>query len=119
MELRAVFEAVRAAPPSSPLLIQTDSKYVIQIYTEWLETWEANNWLTGAKKPVANQKAIEILRDEIKDRDIKWHHVRGHAGHEWNEMADRLAKASATAIRDGRTVQSGNPGCIKEKLALG
>ncbi|WP_237160156.1 ribonuclease H family protein [Mycobacteroides abscessus] len=117
MELRAVYEALRATPRDIPLLIQTDSSYVIQVFTEWLDNWRSSGWKTASKKPVANRDGIEMIAAELENRDIKWLHVRGHSGHEFNELADDLARAAATAIRDGHQPKTGDASCIARRLA--
>lgn len=99
MELRAVFEAVRALPVDIPLTIQTDSKYVVGVFTEWLLRWEKRGWRTAANKPVANERAIREVQHVLAGRDVAWQHVRGHAGHEMNEFVDRRARAAAEAAK--------------------
>ena len=75
MELRAVFEMLGAFPPATPLLIQADSMYVINIFTKWLPGWRARGWLTAAKKPVLNREAIELIAERLAGRDVRWEHV--------------------------------------------
>jgi ribonuclease HI len=117
MELRAVYEALRAAPADVPLLIQTDSSYAIHVFTEWIDNWRGSGWVTSAKKPVANRQAIEMISSELENRDVTWLHVRGHMGHTHNELADDLARAAATAMRDGRQPDTGNASCLARRLA--
>ncbi len=95
MELTAVLELLRAHP-EEPLLIQADSTYVINVFTEWLPQWRERNMRTGAGKPVKNQDLIEQIDKLLAGRDIKWEWVRGHSGHALNETADRLAGHGAT-----------------------
>ncbi|MCE1174244.1 MAG: ribonuclease HI [Propionibacteriales bacterium] len=101
MELRAVYELLGAFPESTPLLIQADSMYVINIFTRWIDGWRAKGWKTASKKPVLNQEAIEMIAERLAGRDVRWEHVKGHAGHVLNERVDTLARAAATAVRDG------------------
>lgn len=98
MELRAVYEALRAHDPKVPLLIQADSMYVINTFTQWLPDWVANGWRTAAKKPVKNRQGIEMIATELATRDVQWEHVRGHAGHPLNEKVDSLARDAASHI---------------------
>jgi ribonuclease HI len=107
MELRAVFEALSAIPAERPLLIETDSQYVIRAFTQWLEGWKRNGWRTSAKKPVANQSAILEVDRLLQGRDVKWQYVKGHAGHVLNEVCDVRARDAATAVRDGKSVDPG------------
>jgi ribonuclease HI len=116
MELRAVYEALRAVPREVPLLIQTDSNYVIGVFTQWLQNWQASGWVTANKKPVANRKAIEIIAAELEHRDVQWRHVRGHSGHDMNEFADERAREAAIAIQGGREPKVGDARCLIRRL---
>ncbi len=100
MELRAVYEVLGAFDTTTPLLIQADSMYVINIFTRWLPGWRARGWLTASKQPVSNREAIEMIAERLQGRDIGWEHVKGHSGHPLNEQVDTLARDAATAIRD-------------------
>lgn len=108
MELRAVYEALQAVPPSIALTLETDSMYVINVFTEWLASWRVNGWRTAGRKPVANRVAIEAIAAALEGRDVTWRHVKGHAGHYLNEIVDQRARAAAGAIRDGAPVQTGS-----------
>lgn len=99
MELRAVYEALAAHNPSTKLLIQADSMYVINIFTQWLPSWLASGWRTGAKKPVQNRQAIEMIASQLEGREIQWEHVKGHAGHLLNERVDSLARQEAMRMQ--------------------
>lgn len=117
MELQAVGEAVRAFPEDRPLHIQSDSLYAIKCLTEWLPNWLRNNWVNSAKKPVSNRDLIEYIAFLMKGRDITFEHVRGHRGHELNELADVKCGAAAAATRDGSVVDTGPVGCIDRLLS--
>lgn len=110
MELRAVFEAISAVRPHIPLLIQADSEYAIKSVTEWLPGWQARGWRTANRKPVSNRRGIEMIAALLSERDVRWEHVRGHAGHALNEFVDSHARAAATAQRDGLKVNTGPRG---------
>jgi ribonuclease HI len=107
MELRAVFEALTATPRTTPLTIETDSQYVIGVFTEWLDTWKRNGWRTAGRKPVANRAAIEEVDGLLAGRDVQWRHVKGHSGHLLNEVVDKHARDAAIATRDRRRVETG------------
>lgn len=107
MELRAVFEALSATPADRPLLIETDSMYVINSLTRWLANWTRNGWLNSAKQPVKNKEAILAVAALLVGRDVQWRHVKGHAGHVLNEVCDLRAGAAAAATRDGTPVDVG------------
>lgn len=81
--------------------LKLDSKYVIQGTTEWLPNWVKNNWKNSQKKDVLNKEYwVQILKlmEEIKEKNIKvkWTHVYGHTGVEWNERVDIIAKTFAS-----------------------
>ena len=60
--------------------------------TKWLIGWKAKNWKTASKKPVKNKELWERIDTEIQRHTIRWHWVKGHAGHPENERADELAR---------------------------
>lgn len=102
MELRAVYEVLGSHSPELPLLILADSMYVINIFTRWLPGWVARDWQTSAKKPVLNRKAIELIAERLLGRDVRWEHVKGHAGHPLNERVDSLARSQAERVLAAR-----------------
>src|ERR1043165_2144335 len=55
MEMMAVIEALRALKKPVPVLIHTDSKYVMDGATQWLKGWKAKGWKTASKDPVKNE----------------------------------------------------------------
>ncbi len=92
MELQAAIEALQALKRPSSITIYSDSKYVIQGITEWIDGWKKRDWKNTAKKPVANRDLWEQL-DALNERhQVTWQWVKGHAGHEGNERADALAR---------------------------
>ena len=59
--------------------------------------WRANGWRTSDKKPVKNQDLWERLFAAIAAHEVRWHWVKGHAGHAENERVDVLARNAAMA----------------------
>lgn len=98
MELTAVRELLRAFPRQS-LRIQTDSQYVINVFTKWLPGWRANGMRTSSRKAVENQDLIAEIDELLTGRHIDWQWVRGHSGHPLNTLADRLALYAAERAR--------------------
>ena len=94
MELSAAIEALRALKRPSSVRIHTDSTYVKDGITKWIVNWKRNGWRTAAKKPVKNVDLWQDLYDALKDHDVEWHWVKGHAGHSENERADALARSA-------------------------
>lgn len=92
MELTAVIEALKIVKKDIPVKIYTDSKYVMEGITKWINSWKKNNWRTADKKPVKNSDLWQLLDSESQKHQISWQWVKGHAGNELNELADQLAR---------------------------
>ncbi|MDC1529623.1 ribonuclease HI [Gammaproteobacteria bacterium] len=92
MELTAVIKALECIKSNKwPLEITSDSKYVLQGITEWIEGWKRKGWRNASKKPVMNVDLWQRLDELVQPFEITWHWVKGHSGHPENEMADQLA----------------------------
>jgi ribonuclease HI len=92
MELTAVIRALECLKHNKRRVrITTDSKYVLQGITEWIQGWKAKGWRTASKKPVMNADLWQALDALVQQFDIDWHWVKGHSGHPENELADELA----------------------------
>ena len=91
MELRAAIEGLAALKRPSRVTVTTDSQYVRQGITEWIEGWKRNQWRTSAKKTVKNQDLWQMLDELTRRHDVTWEWVKGHSGHPDNELADALA----------------------------
>ena len=98
MELMAAIEGLRALKRPCKVDLYTDSTYVRRGVMEWLPKWRANGWRTADRKPVKNQDLWEALAAAMQPHDVTWHWVRGHAGIEGNEHADRLARAATRTL---------------------
>lgn len=94
MELTAAIEGLRALSRACDIELNTDSRYVLQGISEWIESWKSNGWKTASKKPVKNVDLWQSLDEQVKKHRINWRWVKGHAGIEGNEMADQLANVA-------------------------
>ncbi len=92
MELTAALEAVQALKQPCRVDFYTDSKYLRNGITQWLDSWKRKGWKTSAKKSVKNQDLWKALDDVIHEHQITWHWVRGHTGDRYNERVDKLAR---------------------------
>ena len=101
MELTAVIMGLAALRRPCRVRITTDSRYVLQGATEWLEGWKLRNWKTAAKKPVLNQDLWQQLDQLIATHEISWRWVKGHSGHPENEKADLLANRGMEKLPPG------------------
>ena len=99
MELTAAIRALETLKKPCSVDLFTDSEYVRNGITSWLENWKRNGWRTSAKKPVKNADLWQQLDAAAARHDITWHWVKGHAGNEGNERADELARAGMAPFR--------------------
>jgi ribonuclease HI len=108
MEITAAIKALEAVPQGLPIVIHSDSQYVIKGATEWLRGWKAKGWRKADGKPVMNQDLWMQMDALIVGRQITWKWVKGHSGHPENERVDRLAnwEAVRAAAGDGADVKS-------------
>ena len=102
MELKAVIGGLGALKRRCAVRLFTDSKYVLQGYTEWLPNWKARGWRTAGREPVKNQDLWQQLDAAAAAQDIEWHWVKGHSGHEQNEYVDQLANLAIDHLLAGR-----------------
>jgi len=99
MELIAVIEALKALPSGREVEVRTDSQYVKNGITAWINTWKRNGWRTASKSPVKNRELWEELDRLSAARKPLFVWVEGHAGEEWNERCDELARGEIDRLR--------------------
>ena len=92
MELLAAISALEALTKPCTVELYTDSQYLRQGITSWIHNWKRNGWKTGDKKPVKNVDLWQRLEAALHQHEVRWHWVKGHAGHPENERADQLAR---------------------------
>ncbi|KAG8879368.1 hypothetical protein FRB97_009670 [Tulasnella sp. 331] len=95
-ELIAIIRCIETEQdPSVPLIIKTDSQYAIKCIRDWLPNWIARGWKGTNGEPIKNKRVIQHLTNILDDRPGKvvLQYVKGHAGIEGNEGADKLAGA--------------------------
>jgi len=104
MELTAAIKALEYCAEQNKkqlvltnIIVFTDSVYVKEGITIWVNKWEKNNWKTADKRNVKNVDLWKKLKELSKSKKIEWEWVKGHSGNPMNELADSLAK-KATPI---------------------
>ena len=102
MELMAALDALRTI--EGPVEVVSDSTYVVNCFRDgWWKGWLARDWKNSKKEPVANrdlwEPLIELYRSRADEITFTW--VKGHAGNEFNDIADRLA-VEASHTQAGR-----------------
>lgn len=100
MELQAAIAALQTLVESGqtdPVTLYTDSEYVKNGVTRWLQGWKKKNWKTSAGKPVLNvdlwQELDTLQHTASQQLSLSWRYVRGHTGDEGNERSDAIARA--------------------------
>jgi ribonuclease HI len=101
MELMAAIMALETLKRPCDVDLHTDSEYLRQGITAWIHGWKRNGWRTADKKPVKNAELWQRLDAAVDRHTVRWHWVRGHAGHDLNERADELARQAIAEIRAG------------------
>ena len=79
--------------------ILTDSEFWVNVLVKWAPAWEKNGW----KKKNGEIKNLDIVKplfELYKNSKVKLKWLKGHAGHEFNEMADEWANRA----RNGETI---------------
>ena len=84
--------------------IHTDSAYLINGITKWVQGWQRNGWMTKEKGEVLNkdlwQELVSLTEKTNARNGISWKKVSGHSGHDANERCDRIA----TSFADGERI---------------
>ena len=95
MEMLATIKALEILKEPCKVTLTTDSQYVRQGITGWINNWVKNNWRTASKQPVKNVDLWKALYEQNNRHDIDWQWVKGHSGHPDNERCDDLARTAA------------------------
>ena len=82
------------SPPTASMCVRASPS--------WIDGWKRNGWRTADKKPVKNVDLWQRLDAALKPHQVRWHWVKGHAGHAENERADQLAREGVAMARLAR-----------------
>ncbi|HVB82320.1 MAG TPA: ribonuclease H, partial [Candidatus Binataceae bacterium] len=111
MEIMAAIEALRALDAGVPVILRSDSQYLVKTMNEgWRRTKNLDLW--------------KQLDAEVARHDVRFQWVRGHAGDARNEEADELARGAARSAalgraprRPGTTGAVGGAGAVAPPMA--
>jgi len=101
MEMTAVIEALNALIEPCAITLHTDSRYVIDGMTKWIDGWQKKGWINASKQPVRNADLWHEMIAAAARHKIHWEWVRGHNGHPENERVDKLASDAAIVAARG------------------
>lgn len=97
MELLAAIEALLLLKEPCVVDLYSDSKYLTDAINQgWLSSWIKNNWRKADKKKVLNTDLWQSLSELIEKHDVSFIWVKGHAGHKYNEICDKMAVEAYT-----------------------
>jgi len=99
MEMMAAIQALESLRRPVIARLHTDSQYLRGGITGWIFGWKKNGWRTADRKPVKNVDLWQRLDAALGEHEVKWHWVKGHAGHDENERADELARKGLQQAR--------------------
>jgi ribonuclease HI len=99
-ELKGAINALMALKTTNlPVRVHCDSAYVVNGITSWVAGWKKKGWKKGDGKTPENLELWKQLDELVlKQSDIKFIKVKGHAGVELNELADQLANKAMDEV---------------------
>ena len=95
MELTAaltLLQQLQTLPRHPDLAIRTDSKYLIDGFSRWINGWKRKGWRTASGSPVLNRDLWEAL-DAARIPNLPLAYVKGHSGDPDNDRCDVIAVA--------------------------
>lgn len=92
MELMAAIVALEYLDDSLPILLYSDSRYMVDaVNKKWAWSWKKRGWKKADGNPAKNPDLWERLLNRLEALQVMFRWVKGHAGDEWNERCDQLA----------------------------
>ena len=97
MELKAILYVmlnfgVKCDGWGQPPVVYSDSAYCVNTFNDWMFSWKKRGWLKSNNQVPENLDIIQAYYEWYeKGFRIDLRKIKGHAGHEWNELADKLA----------------------------
>jgi ribonuclease HI len=97
MELLACIVALRELKRHAPVVLYSDSRYVVHAVEQgWALRWRNNGWMRapgehGQFQQAENVDLWEQMLDLLDRNPVEFRWVKGHARHPENERCDRLA----------------------------
>lgn len=99
-EMKAILYAIIKYGKTCPT-IYSDSAYAINSFENWRHNWKTNGWRKADGGPVKNLELVQAF-DDLVENGYRFclKKVKGHSNCEGNIIADKLAVAEVTRIKD-------------------
>ncbi len=98
MELLAAIVGLEALKKPCDVELTSDSKYLVDAFNQkWIDGWIKKGWVGANKQPVKNQDLWKRLLEAKKEHNVKFIWIKGHNGHEYNELCDKMAVQSSNS----------------------
>jgi ribonuclease HI len=98
MELTAAIRALATLKHCCRVEIYTDSQYVKNGISSWINSWKKNGWKNSKGEPVVNKDLWQELDELVSRHSVRWFWVPGHSGDRINNRVDELAKIGIKSI---------------------
>ena len=73
-------------------IVYSDSAYCVNTFNDWMFRWASNDWIKSDGNSPENLDLIQAYYDFYnKGYRIDLRKIKGHVGHKYNELADKLA----------------------------
>jgi ribonuclease HI len=95
MEIMAAIMGLKALKSRCQVTVFSDSQYVVKGMNEWIKGWQKSGFKNAKKQSVANADLWIELLEIANAHHVTWRWVRGHAGNEFNERVDEIAREQA------------------------
>ncbi len=99
MELTAAIKGLESLKKQSEVTVITDSKYLKDGMTKWINSWISNDWRSSTNKEIKNLDLWKTIYALSQFHDIRWKWVKGHSAHKDNERADYLARLGMSLFK--------------------
>jgi len=73
------------------LLWVADSEYALKSASEYIYKWIENDWRKSDDKKIKNLGIWKAYLELVQNLELTTEHVRGHQGHEENELCDNAS----------------------------
>lgn len=92
MEIIAAIEGLKTLKRPCRVTLYSDSQYLVNAMTKgWVEKWRSNNWMRNKTERAKNVDLWMQLMELVKEHQVTWVWVKGHADNKWNNRCDQLA----------------------------